>query len=166
MNRNFKSKMKLMLWFLVLVNIVIIFVLTFQDAVTTTQLSSDTRDKVVEITNTPVEVARHSWWYVNIRKLGHIPEYLTLGVTTAFAWYATSRKLWMLKAFLMCVVISLSDQLVKGMLPTREFDATDLPFDLIGYGVGILFVMFLIVSYKLVVNVKKRKIRISTRDIL
>ena len=141
MKSQFKYRVKYLAWLGVFVNIVIIFALTSQDATATTQLSSNTRDMIVEITNTAVEVAQYSWWYVNIRKLGHIPEYFGLGVTTAFAWHVTRRRRWILKTILMCATVSLSDQLLKGMLPTREFDVTDLPFDLVGYGVGILIVM-------------------------
>lgn len=136
-----KHHVRLFAWLLVFCNIAFILALTLQDSAGTMQLSTEARDTVVQVTNTPVEVARQSWWYQNIRKLGHIPEYLALGVTASFAWYVTSRKWAYLKAFGLCAFVSVSDQMVKGLLPTREFDVTDLPFDLVGYMVGILVVM-------------------------
>ncbi len=139
-----KPNARLLAWLLVLLNIIFILALTLQDAPTTTQLSTDTRNAVMEITNTPVEVARQSWWYRNIRKLGHIPEYLALGITVSFAWYVTAKRWVYLKAFVLCVFVSFSDQLLKGFLPTREFDATDLPFDFAGYVVGICLVMVIV----------------------
>lgn len=39
---------------------------------------------------------------------------------------------------MLCVAVSLMDQIVKGILPGREFDWRDMPFDLIGYVIGIL----------------------------
>lgn len=135
------TKVKLLAWIIVFLNITLIVALTLQDADSTMQLSTETRDTVVEITNTPVEVARQSWWYHNIRKLGHIPEYLALGITTAFAWYVTDRRGVYWKALLLCAIVSLSDQILKGLLPTREFDITDLPFDFAGYIVGIAIVI-------------------------
>lgn len=128
-------------WIMVFLNIALIVALTLQDAKSTVQLSTEVRDTVVEITNTPVEVARQSWWYHNIRKLGHIPEYLALGITTAFAWYVTDRRGVCWKALLLCAIVSISDQILKGLLPTREFDITDLPFDFAGYVMGIAIVI-------------------------
>lgn len=134
------NKLKIVSWMLVIINIALILALTLQDAATTVQLSTETRDVVVQITNTPVEVARQSWWYVNIRKLGHIPEYLALGLTMTFAWYVTRGKVLYWRSLFLCALVSVSDQIIKGFLPTREFDATDLPFDFVGYVVGILIV--------------------------
>lgn len=136
------KKRKIFAWTIVMINIALIFALTLQDAPTTMHLSTGTRDTLVEITGTPVEVAQQSWWYANIRKLGHIPEYLTLGITMTFAWYVTDRRWMYLRSLLLCFSVSISDQLLKGILPTREFDATDLPFDFAGYVVGIVVVLF------------------------
>ena len=36
-----------------------------------------------------------------------------------------------------CVTISFIDEVVKGLLPGREFDFIDMRFDLIGYAIGI-----------------------------
>ena len=42
------------------------------------------------------------------------------------------------KAGMLCVAVSLLDQIVKWILPGREFDFVDMRFDLIGYVIGIL----------------------------
>lgn len=112
---------------------------------------------MVQVTNTPVEEARQSWWYQNIRKLGHVPEYFSLGITASMAWYVTSRKRAYLKAAIFCAIVSLSDQLVKRLLPTREFDATDLSFDFVGYVLGIMIIMSVIyICKKRSVNLTKQ----------
>ena len=41
-------------------------------------------------------------------------------------------------AGMLCVAVSLLDQIVKWILPGREFDFVDMRFDLIGYVIGIL----------------------------
>ena len=67
-----------------------------------------------------------------MRKLSHIPEYFLLGLSSVIAL----GKRW--KAGMLCVAVSLMYQIVKGILPGREFDWRDMPFDLIGYVIGIL----------------------------
>ena len=66
-----------------------------------------------------------------MRKIGHLVEYIPLGLSTCFAFRG-----W--RALVFCVVVSFVDQLIKGILPDREFDWIDMPFDFIGYVVGIL----------------------------
>ena len=43
-------------------------------------------------------------------------------------------------AVVFCAVVSICDQLCKIVVPGREFDITDIPFDVMGYLIGILFV--------------------------
>lgn len=73
-----------------------------------------------------------------MRKLGHIPEYLLLGLSSVIAL----RKWW--KAGILCVGVSLLDQIVKWFLPGREFDFVDMRFDFIGYVVGIVAITLVI----------------------
>lgn len=135
-----KDKAKYLVWFFAFLNIICILVLTLQKPVETTQLSKGVRNTMVQITETPMEVARQSWWYRNIRKLGHVAEYFPLGITSAWAWYLTSRRKFYLKALLLCALVSFSDQLLKGILPTRKFDVIDLFYDFGGYLLGIVII--------------------------
>ena len=72
-----------------------------------------------------------------MRKLGHIPEYLLLGLSAGFAF----RKWW--KAGILCVGVSFLDEIVKGLLSGREFDFVDMRFDFVGdvIGIGILCIV-------------------------
>ena len=69
-----------------------------------------------------------------------------LNHTTAdwYAFYILVRKFAKKRPFLLavvfCAVVSICDQLSKIVVPGREFDITDIPFDVMGYLIGILFV--------------------------
>lgn len=77
-----------------------------------------------------------------MRKLGHIPEYLLLGGSAYFVFNK-----W-LKAGIFCATISFIDEVVKGLLPGREFDFIDMRFDLIGYAIGITLALVEIEIWK------------------
>lgn len=74
-----------------------------------------------------------TWWNSSsgIRKFGHFIEYELLGIGSAIA---VSRKRW---AILICIGVSVIDQMVKVFVPIRHFDVTDIPFDIIGAVIGI-----------------------------
>ena len=69
-----------------------------------------------------------AWIAVNIRKLGHTMEYFLLGFACycCFGW----------KGLRYCAYFSVLDQCLKELLPVRYFDATDLPYDMLGYVLG------------------------------
>jgi VanZ family protein len=77
-----------------------------------------------------------------VRKLGHIAEYLLLGLAICYAM--KDKKKQVLKTALFCLVVSLVDQILKGYLPVREFDITDMSFDFIGYGIRIAIIYIFI----------------------
>lgn len=70
---------------------------------------------------------------MGIRKLAHAVEYGILGLA-AVTFFRTwnSRHPYRI-AVLWCAVSSVLDQLSKLLVPGREFDCTDLPFDFLGY---------------------------------
>lgn len=122
---------KLNKWIPIGLSLLLIFDLTFQNSQASKQLTENT-----QIAIDSVIASNHSstyWWndYIFMRKIGHLVEYIPLGLSTCFAFGG-----WRALAF--CVVVSFVDQLIKGILPGREFDWKDMPFDLIGYVVGIL----------------------------
>ena len=75
----------------------------------------------------------NAWWNssTGIRKLGHVIEYGLLGVGSAIA---ISRKRW---SIVLCMVVSVFDQVIKIFVPIRHFDWTDIPFDIVGSLIGI-----------------------------
>lgn len=75
-----------------------------------------------------------------------IPEYLLLGGSA----YIVFDK-W-LKAGIFCVTISFIDEVVKGLLPGREFDFIDMRFDLIGYAIGIALALVEIEIWKKIIR--------------
>jgi VanZ family protein len=83
------------------------------------------------------------WWSDghNFRRLAHIPEYFLLGLSVYGLCInlASQRHLWV-KALLACLIISLTDEVIKGFLPTREFDIVDMLFDFAGYFSAIFIV--------------------------
>ena len=118
-----------------------ILALTLQSAEGTSELTVSVLEKLSGLLRkmgVPEEKISAAWWNNarNIRKAAHTAEYLLLGVATGIM-FAHDRS-GILKAFLLCALISFADQCIKGLLPTREFDWTDFPFDIAGYAVGIV----------------------------
>lgn len=122
---------KLKKWISIGLSLLLIFGLTFQNSQASKQLTENTQVAI----NSVIASKRSSthWWndYILMRKIGHLIEYIPLGLSTCFAFRG-----W--RELVFCVVVSFVDQLIKGILPGREFDWIDMPFDFIGYVVGIL----------------------------
>lgn len=128
---------KYLRWIPLILSLLLIFGLTFQNGAASKQLTENTQSAISSVVNSQVET---NWWndYMLMRKLGHIPEYFLLGLSSVIAL----RKLW--KAGILCVGVSFIDEIVKGILPGREFDFVDMGFDFIGYVIGIVFLMLLL----------------------
>lgn len=77
--------------------------------------------------------------YVLVRKFAHTIEYIILGIAVA-VFFSESRHS-ILYPMLICMVCSVMDQCSKIYIPGREFDITDLPFDVMGYVIGILLIV-------------------------
>ena len=118
-------------WIPLILSLLLIFGLTFQNGAASKQLTENTQSAISSVVNSQVET---NWWnnYILMRKFAHIPEYFLLGMSSVIAL----GKWW--KAGMLCVAVSLMDQIVKWISPGREFDWRDMPFDLIGYVIGIL----------------------------
>ena len=132
-------------WIFVVLSLLLILGLTLQDAEGTTELSGGFRENLIQMVQ-KLGISKEqlilAWWNDpgHVRKLGHVLEYFILGLSSAFLFWKRGKN-FVLKALLFCAVVSILDQLLKKCLPTRHFDATDLPFDLVGYGGGILVVV-------------------------
>lgn len=88
--------------------------------------------------------------YASVRKWAHTVEFLALGFPVSLVfifWWGKPRGLLsrVPLAFLLCVFASLFDQTHKLFVPGREFDAGDLLFDLLGYGLAVLIVFSMVV---------------------
>lgn len=101
------------------------FYLNIQSQQKTIELSNKVRDILINtlFINNPEFVRRY------IRKIGHFLEFLILGLVT----YPILKT----KSLIICPLISLIDQSLKIIIPSRHFDITDLPIDFIGYALGI-----------------------------
>lgn len=124
------------MWLFVITALGAILALTLQSAQGTTALSDWFRDVLLRFVPEGSPAAR--WIYRNVRRLGHIPEYLLLGLTVYTALRGTfPEKRVALWAVAICGCVSLGDQGLKEMIPVRHFDIWDLPMDFIGYSLGI-----------------------------
>lgn len=142
----------------------IIFVLTEQTPVQTSVLSSAVNEAVVAHHDNGMgdgaaaspdagpsassgifsELGTALLSYASVRKWAHTVEFLAFGIPVSLAfifwWGRPCRLLSRVPlAFLLCVFASLFDQTHKLFVPGREFDAGDLLFDLLGYGLAALF---------------------------
>ena len=115
-------KMKKLLPFLI---VFLILFLTLQSPQETTRLSGAVQKWLKSI---GINIQS-----VTLRHLAHIPLYLILGITLAIAF--RSRFI-----FIPAILIALGDELLKVLLPTREFDLLDLTLDIASMALGILLV--------------------------
>ena len=97
---------------------------------------------VIAKVNNKLNHTTADWYpfYILVRKFAHSVEYLVMGVASSFFFLAWEKKHPYLLAVVFCAVVSICDQLSKIVVPGREFDITDIPFDVMGYLIGILFV--------------------------
>lgn len=77
------------------------------------------------------------------RKLAHTAEFLAVGLAvgaTLLAWSRPPRRMWRLAGLgaVVCAAASLADQTHKIFVPVRHFDVTDFPYDMAGWGMGLL----------------------------
>ena len=134
---------KIIIWLPAVIIIIMIFILTFQSPEKTGTLSMEAQEAVVStVSNVGVERKKliQCWWYDfnNFRRLAHIVEYFPFGIAAVIPFRIVYKKKSVRLSFLVCALVSLIDQSLKGILPTREFDVKDMVLDLIGYAMGIL----------------------------
>lgn len=122
--------------------VLIIFLLTLQGPDGTIAISVDAQGLLTRIIR--FLTGNESWQISvhDVRRLAHVPEYGLLGLVVCIGLNRITGRIWrsamLTPAF--CFVISFTDQIIKWMLPTRHFDASDLVLDVVGYGVATLVV--------------------------
>lgn len=94
----------------------------------------------------------------NVRKWAHTAEFFAFGALVALAfvlWWGRPRGVHtrVLAAAGICALASLFDQTHKIFVPGREFDAGDLPFDLLGYCAAIALVSLAGMALKRILSV-------------
>ena len=149
-------------WIFVVLSLLLILGLTLQDAEGTTELSEGFQKKLIQMVQTlgiSEEQLNLAWWNDpgHVRKLGHVLEYFMLGLSSAFLFCKRGKK-FVLQALVFCTVVSILDQILKECLPTRHFDVTDLPYDFVGYGSGVLVVAGVWGIWCLVKGMRQKKV--------
>lgn len=146
------NRRKNLIWGLPIAVCCVIFYLTLQNNEDTMIVARTAQKIITDSVNIPTKNPDRSWIYniAKMRKLAHIPEYALLGATVAISWrmYTLSRKKVFCRSICMCLAISLLDQTMKQFLAGREFDVTDIPFDIIGSVLGILVSFFIMRCFK------------------
>lgn len=133
MNYETRQMKKYIRFIPVLLVVIAILALTVQNKAGTTALSDTTRVYFEELCTRLGIDSDSEWWNTktSIRWFGHALEYFALGLVSGFAFV---KKRY---ALILCVFISIIDQITKIYVPVRHFDPEDIPFDIIGFCSGI-----------------------------
>lgn len=126
---------------LLILAILLIIAFTLQPGSASAELAMHFVNVIAKVNN-KLNHTTADWYpfYILVRKFAHSVEYLVMGVASSFFFLAWEKKHPYLLAVVFCAVVSICDQLSKIVVPGREFDITDIPFDVMGCLIGILFV--------------------------
>ena len=139
--------LRMLAWGLAALVLLTIFALTLQTPSQTMAESSRVQEWLIEF----FERMGHApaWIYDmhEVRSRAHIPEYFALAAALFIALRSSAARPGVCAAlsFLISSLTGLLDETLKIFLPTREFDARDLLFDVIGSFAAAVF-MFTLVS--------------------
>ena len=131
---------------LVFINIAFIWYNGLQDAESSSQASG----VIVEVTEDvltaiDVEVSQDELTQV-IRSLAHVIQYLSLGI------FSTLWMLSMKKSFgylYLSGLVMISDEWLQTFAPGRAFEWSDIGLDMLGFSLGIMFIVMLTLGRKL-----------------
>ena len=114
-----------------------ILFLTTQNIQDNAKISEGFREGLIKLYDEFGINSSGAWWNdkLAVRRLGHILEYGLLGLASGVAFCDSHRGV--IKAVIMCLIISIIDQTIKIFVPIRHFDIVDIGFDLIGAVIGI-----------------------------
>lgn len=148
-------------WAIVFIVISIIVFLTVQNSAESLKLSSKIQSDIVAARNRTDATQFAKWEYNKqyFRRLAHIVEYFVLGLAVCYALNCSLHIKIIKKsiiAIVFCMVVSVGDQLLKGLLPTREFDPKDLLYDFYGYMLGIGILMIILFSVLFIGRLRKK----------
>lgn len=142
-------------WILVIVWMSLIFILSHQDASQSSQLSGGLLSAIIAFLtkifrelNVNPEIL-----HFLIRKGAHFSAYLILGLLTAYAMEAKSRKEWIF-TLLICIAYASSDEYHQTFIPGRSGEIRDVLIDSSGSFAGIT-------AYRILQNLSQRRRNIS-----
>ena len=135
-------KQKLLPWILVILWMALIFFLSHQPAIESSELSSGITKRVYDIIKMiapDISLDLGSFNHI-IRKLAHFTVYLILGILVAngLIYTRTSRINTILLALLICILYAISDEIHQMFIPGRSGQISDVLIDSSGGLAGIL----------------------------
>lgn len=115
-----------------------ILFLTTQNIQDNARISEGVREKLIGVYERIGLDSSIAWWNdkLAVRRLGHIIEYGLLGIGSGIAFYDSHRGS-VVKSVILCLIISILDQIIKIFVPVRHFDVIDIGFDVVGAVIGI-----------------------------
>ena len=134
-------KQKLLPWILVILWMALIFFLSHQPAIESSELSSGITKRVYDIIKMiapDISLDLGSFNHI-IRKLAHFTVYLILGILVAngLIYTRTSRINTILLALLICILYAISDEIHQIFIPGRSGQVSDVLIDSSGGLAGI-----------------------------
>ncbi len=114
-----------------------ILFLTTQNIQDNARISEGFKEKLIGVYERIGLDRSTAWWNdkLAVRRLGHILEYGLLGIASVIAFCDSHRG--GVNAVMLCLIISILDQIIKIFVPVRHFDIIDIGFDVIGAVIGI-----------------------------
>lgn len=135
-------KQKLLPWILVILWMALIFFLSHQPAIESSELSSGITKRVYDIIKMIAPDIRLDLESLNhiIRKLAHFGVYMILGFLLAngLRYNKKSRINAILLALLICILYAISDEIHQIFIPGRSGQVSDVLIDSLGGLVGIV----------------------------
>jgi len=143
------SKLKIYIaWVLVILWMTVIFYMSSQPAVISNSMSKGVTKLIIQFVSIiyplNIEVDATQLWVDRfnhtVRKIGHITEYLILGilVTNAFKKSGIKGYKLLIYSFILCFVYAVSDELHQYFVPGRGPGLNDVILDSFGAALGII----------------------------
>ena len=149
-------KKRVVLLFLIILNLAIIFYFSHQNATTSSAVSNvisrqiEVKTPNYETKNQVEKNMLHVTWRKQIRRLAHIALFLSLGVLVSlFLWDGRFFRFRTAGGILFGMLCSFSDEIHQLFVPGRTFQWHDIWNDILGYLLGMLLctVVFGIISF-------------------
>lgn len=144
-----KAKSKIYIaWFLVILWMIVIFYMSSQPAAASNGMSRGVTKLIIQFVSNiyalDIEVDATQFWVDRfnhiVRKLGHVTEYLVLGILVANAYKKSSVKgcKLMMYSLILCFAYAVSDEFHQYFVPGRGPGWSDVMLDSFGAALGII----------------------------
>lgn len=141
---------RMILFFLILLNLATIFYFSHQTSKISGKLSSDITRKIEVYTphyaekNEAQQKVVHTQTQYFIRGMAHGALFFSLGILTLlFVKTFSTNWLWLLGNFVFGFFIALGDEIHQIFVPGRMFGWDDISYDMLGFTIGMLCVFLL-----------------------